>query len=141
MRKRTASRRMRRPVLAGALLCALCLPSLAEDAIPAQGDAEIDLGALTFPVEGVRQVTYVVARIAATFASAADADRHGDSGSIIRLRDAAHGAVRDTRPGEVAGQVDVAAIERRLHRAMSGRATGLEGVRFDVLAVRTADRR
>ena len=141
MDKTTASRRSRRPVLAGALLCALCLPALAEDAIPAPGGAEVDLGALTFPVEGVREVTYVVARVAATFASASEADRHDDPEGIVRLRDAALGAVRDTRPGEVIGPVDVAAIERRLHRAIGRRALGLEGVRFDVLAVRTADRR
>ena len=137
-----ASRRTRRrPLLGGVLLCALCSPAPAEDTIPPPGGAEVDLGALTFPVEGARQVTYVVARVAATFASAADAERHDDPGGIVRLRDAALGAVRDTRPTEIVGPVDVAAIERRLHHAIVRRAPRLEGVRFDVLAVRAADRR
>ena len=142
--ERTASRRARRAILAGILLCAACPPVLAEETGPAPASAwtpasevEVALGALTFPVEGVRQVTHVVAHVVATFASVSDAERHGGPGGVIRLRDATLGAVRDTRPDEVAEPIDVAAIERRIRRAISARAPALEGVRFAVLGIRT----
>lgn len=137
----TASRRTCRPILAGALLCALRLPAMAEDAAPSPGGAEVDLGALTFPVEAAREVTQVVVRVAATFGAAPDAEPHDDSAGILRLRDAALGAVRDTRPHEIREPDGIAAIERRLHRAMAPRAPGLDAVRIVILDVRTADRR
>lgn len=141
MDETTAPRRTCRSILACALLCAVCLPVSAEEKSPASGDAVVDLGALTFPVEGVRQVTQIVARVTANFANEQEAEPHRAPEGIIRLRDAALGAVRDTSAAEAAAPIDVAAIERRLQRAIAWRAPGLEGIRFDVLGVRTDDRR
>ena len=142
MSEATAPKRWRR-ILTCILLCAACSSSLAEGIAPTPDsapDATVDLGALTFTVQGARQVTHVVGRISARFADAPHAASHRDPEGILRLRDAALGAVRDARPGEGAEPIDVAAIERRLHRAITSRAPGLEEVRFDVLGVRSIER-
>lgn len=134
-----------RAALAGALLCAASAAGAAPEAAAPAADAGraamIDLGPLAFSVEGAWRVTHVVAGLAARFADADAAGPHRDPGGIVRLRDAALGAVRDAPPGGAAGTVDLSAIERRLLRAMAARAPGLEEVRLRPLGTRTEDRR
>lgn len=138
-RRRTVHGQARAALLGAALLLVGAVPTAAKDP-PAGSSPAVDLGALTFSVEGPRRVTRVVGRVTLLFDGPEEEGRDRSEAGIPWFRDAAHGAVRETRPAEVAGDVDVAAIERRLHRAISRRATGLGAVRFEVLGVRIYDR-
>ena len=140
MRRETPRSRAVLPVLACALLCAGSPPAAAATEKTAEAGPAVELGAMAVSVEGVRQSTFVVARVTATFASAAGAARYDTPGGIVRLRDAALEALQDTHPLETDGSVDEAAIERRLHRTIARRAPGIESVTLEILGVRTDDR-
>lgn len=125
----------RRAVLAALLGLPAARVAVAADA----GPAEVELGAMTFPILGVREVTHVVVRVTVSFATPDLAERHGTPSAIVRMRDAALGALRDTRLGEI-DEAAGRAVTRRVEAAIARRVPGVAGLRIDVLGARSVPR-